>query len=35
MGEEFQKTVSGFTTIRDITVRKTMPEIFLKKIILN
>ena len=30
MGEEFQKTVSSYSTMRDITGRKTMREIFLK-----
>jgi hypothetical protein len=30
MGEEFQKTVTSYTTMRDITGRKTMREIFLK-----
>jgi hypothetical protein len=29
MGEEFQKTVSSYTTMREITGRKTMREIFL------
>ncbi len=30
MGAEFQKTVSNYTTMRDINGRKTMREIFLK-----
>jgi hypothetical protein len=30
MGEEFQKTVSSYSTMRDIAGRKTMREIFLK-----
>ncbi len=30
MGDEFQKTVASYTTMRDITGRKTMREIFLK-----
>jgi hypothetical protein len=30
MGDEFKKTVSSYTTMRDITGRKTMREIFLK-----
>lgn len=30
MGEEFMKTVQNYTTMRDITGRKTMREIFLK-----
>lgn len=30
MGEEFKKTVSSYTTMREITGRKTMREIFLK-----
>jgi len=29
LGEEFQKTVSSYTTMREITGRKTMREIFL------
>jgi hypothetical protein len=29
-GEEFQKTVTNYTTMREITGRKTMREIFLK-----
>jgi hypothetical protein len=29
-GEEFQKTVANYTTLREITGRKTMREIFLK-----
>ena len=29
MGEEFQKTVSNYSTLREITGRKTMREIFL------
>ena len=29
-GEEFQKTVSNYSTLREITGRKTMREIFLK-----
>ncbi len=29
MGEEFQKTVSSYSTLREITGRKTMREIFL------
>lgn len=28
-GEEFQKTVSSYSTLREITGRKTMREIFL------
>lgn len=30
MGDEFKKTVSSYTTMRDITGRKTMREIYLK-----
>jgi len=30
MGDEFKKTVSSYTTMRDITGRKTMREVFLK-----
>jgi hypothetical protein len=30
MGDEFKKTVSSYSTMRDITGRKTMREIFLK-----
>jgi hypothetical protein len=30
MGDEFQKTVTSYTTMRDITGTKTMREIFLK-----
>ena len=29
-GEEFQKTVANYSTLREITGRKTMREIFLK-----
>lgn len=30
LGEEFQKTVASYSTMREITGRKTMREIFLK-----